>query len=152
MDKDKKDDIFPDEIFDLELLKDPNCNDKQNVLVECLEDLLGEFEGKGIICAPGRWREDLSHRIHQKYGDVLLPIDHKEGLDVEFMSRSEPEDDSLVAVDMYCCEAEGGAITYNSAIFALSALDPNPIGCNIDPIERAFPDKLILLQGEGSSK
>ena len=76
MDKDKKEDIVPDEIFDLELLKDPNCNDEQNVLVECLEDLLGEFEGKGIICTPGRWREDLSHRIHRKYGDVLLPIDH----------------------------------------------------------------------------
>ena len=68
------------------------------------------------------------------------------------MSRSEPEDDSLVSVDMYCCGAEGGAITYNSAIFALPASDPNPIGCNVDPIERAFPDKLVLLEGEESSK
>ena len=76
MDKDKKEDILLDEILNLELLKDPNCNDKQNVLVECLEDLLGEFKGRGIIGTPGRWREDLSHRIHRKYGDVLLPIDH----------------------------------------------------------------------------
>ena len=152
MDKDKKEDIFPDEIFDLELLKDPNCNDEQNVLVECLEDLLSEFEGKGIICTPGRWREDLSDRIHQKYGDVLLPTNHEEGLDVQFMSRSEPEGDSLVSVDMYWGGAKGGTITYNPAIFALPASDPNPIGCDVDPIECAFPDKLVLLEGEGSSK
>ncbi len=136
----------------MELLKDPNCNDEQNVPVECLEDLLGKYEGKGIICTPGRWREVLSDRIHQKYGDVLMHTNHEEGLDVQFMSRSEPEGDSLVSVDMYCCGTEGGTITYNPAIFALPASDPNPIGCNVDPIERAFPDKLILLEGEGSSK
>ena len=101
MDKNKEEDIFPDEIFDLELLNDPNCNDEQNVPVECLEDLLGKFEGKGIICTPGRWREALSDRIHQKYGDALLHTSHKEGLDVEFMSRSEPEGDSLVSVDIH---------------------------------------------------
>ena len=33
MDNDKKEDIFPDEIFDLELLKDPNCNDEQKHFV-----------------------------------------------------------------------------------------------------------------------
>ena len=109
---------------------------------------MNRYKGKDILCSPAAWNWALAEEL--SWGEPIRAY---------FRSMEDPDRKGAVAVDMRgCCqsdilfhpdkvhlEANSGTITYNHALFALPHF-------SLDPIKRAFPDKLVLFKEEKADR